>query len=425
MREEPTKPTKPFAIDKRAVWKAYQVVKANRGAAGVDEETIAEFEKKLSSNLFKLWNRLCSGSYFPPPVRVVEIPKSGGGRRRLGIPTVMDRVAQTVVKFHLEPLLEPYFHPDSYGYRPGRSALDAVGIARQRCWEQAWVLDLDIEGFFDNIDHELLLRALRRHTQNRWVLLYIERWLRAPAQMPDGTQVARDRGTPQGGVVSPVLSNLFLHYVFDEWMRKHWPEVRFERYADDILVHCSSEAEALRLREAIEQRLAECRLRLHPDKTRIAYCKSSQWPGSYPNLGFDFLGYSFRPRSWRAKNGKMMLAFSPAISDKAAKRIRQTVRGWSIPRRTERSIEEIAERINPSLRGWITYYGRYRRSRLHDVFDHLEQALQRWARKKFARLENSLKRAAGWLRRVRRQTPNLFAHWMLSSTGNGWTRRAV
>jgi RNA-directed DNA polymerase len=413
------KQAKPFEIPKRAVWDAYRRVKANRGAAGVDQETLEEFERKLEGNLYKLWNRLCSGSYMPPPVRVVEIPKSGGGKRKLGIPTVMDRVAQTVAKSYLEPLLEPYFHPDSYGYRPGRSALEAVGVARQRCFEQPWVLDLDIEGFFDNIDHELLLRALRRHTQERWLVLYIERWLRVPAQNPDGSLTPREQGTPQGGVISPLLANLFLHYAFDEWMRRSWPQLRFERYADDIIVHCSSEAEALAVRQSIEQRLAECRLRLHPQKTKIVYCKSSKRPGNHPNIEFDFLGYRFGPRSWRARDGRMQMVFTPAISQKAAMRIRRTIRRWSLARHTGRSLEELAKRVNPLLRGWITYYGRYRRSRLHDVFQPLDDALRRWARRKFVRLKRSFRRARGWLARVRSQQPMLFAHWQLSPAGRG------
>ena len=225
--------TKPFHIPKRAVWEAYQRVKANRGAAGVDDQSIEVFEKDLKNNLYKLWNRLSSGSYFPPPVKRVEIDKRGGGTRPLGIPTVADRMAQAVVKAHLEPELEKQFHPDSYGYRPGKSALDAVGRARERCWCNDWVLDLDIRAFFDSISHDLLLRAVRKHTDCAWVLLYIERWLKAPVQLEDGTLEPREKGTPQGSVVSPLLANLFLHYAFDRWMAIHQPSISFERYADD------------------------------------------------------------------------------------------------------------------------------------------------------------------------------------------------
>src|SRR6266849_6122461 len=287
---------KPFEIPKREVWEAYKRVRANQGAAGVDGQSIAEFEVNLADNLYKLWNRMSSGSYFPPPVRRVDIPKDDGGTRRLGIPTVADRIAQMVVKRFLEPLVEPKFHHDSYGYRPGKSAIEAVGVARQRCWRSAWVLDLDIKAFFDSIDHALLMRAVRKHTDCPWVPLYIERWLTAPMQKADGGLVARERGTPQGGVISPLLANLFLHYGFDAWMRRNHPDLPFERSAADAICHCQSEQQARSLRAALEQRLAECGLTLHPDKTQIVYCKDDDRRGDYPNRNFDFLGYTFRPR---------------------------------------------------------------------------------------------------------------------------------
>src|SRR5450756_1444099 len=287
---------KPFCISKREVWTAYKRVKANGGAAGVDDQTIAELEKDLSNNLYRLWNWMSSGSYLPPPVRRVDIPKGDGGTRPLGIPTVSDRIAQTVVKRYLEPLVEPVFHEDSYGYRPGRSAHDALAVARQRCWRHVWVLDLAIKGFFDNIDWELLMRAVRRHTDRAWVLLYIERWLRAPVSMPDGTLVGRERGTPQGGVVSPILANLFLHYAFDRWMEREHRDIPFERYADDVICHCSSEAQAAQLKSAIDQRFAAFRLELHPQKTKIVYCKKEGRKNVYAAVQFDFLGYGFQPR---------------------------------------------------------------------------------------------------------------------------------
>ena len=224
---------KPYAISKQVVWEAYQEVKANHGAAGVDGQSIEAFETDLKGNLYKIWNRMSSGSYFPPPVRLVEIPKASGGTRPLGIPTVGDRVAQMVVKMHLEPLVEPQFHPDSYGYRPGKSALDAVATARERCWRSDWVIDLDIKGFFDNLGHELVMKAVRHHAEAPWVLLYIERWLKAPVERQDGSREERTKGSPQGSVVSPLLANLFMHYAFDLWMRRTYPDIRFERYADD------------------------------------------------------------------------------------------------------------------------------------------------------------------------------------------------
>ena len=249
--EEPLNKARPFGISKRLVWEAFKRVKANHGAAGVDGESIAEFEKKLKNNLYRLWNRMSSGSYFPPPVRTVEIPKSNGGKRALGIPTVTDRIAQMVVKMSLEPAVDPHFHEDSYGYRPGKSATQAVGKARHRCWRYDWVLDLDIKGFFDNLDHALLMRAVCKHTDCRWIILYIARWLNAPMQSRDGSLVDRDKGTPQGGVISPLLANLFLHYAFDAWMRRKFPEIPFERYADDIIVHCKSEKQACWLKTTI------------------------------------------------------------------------------------------------------------------------------------------------------------------------------
>ena len=331
---------KPFCIAKRDVWEAYKQVKANRGAAGVDGQSIEDFDRDLRRNLYRIWNRMCSGSYFPPPVRRVDIPKGdSGGTRPLGIPTVADRIAQMVVKRYLEPILEPEFHEDSYGYRSGKSAHDALAVARRRCWDRDWVLDLDIKSFFDEIDWELLMRAVRRHTDCKWVLLYLERWLRAPVSMPDGTLVGRERGTPQGAVVSPVLANLFLHYAFDRWMRREYPAVPFERYADDAICHCRSEAQALELRQALEQRFAECRLRLHPQKTKIVYCKDANRPGEYPDRSFDFLGYTFRPRMAKNRDGKRFVGFIPAVSKTAGKRMRQSVRRWRLHCRNDLALE--------------------------------------------------------------------------------------
>jgi group II intron reverse transcriptase/maturase len=305
----------------------------------VDGQSIADFEADLSNNLYKLWNRLASGSYFPPPVRRVDIPKDDGRTRPLGIPTVADRVAQMVVKRALEPLVEPHFHDDSYGYRPGKSALDAVGVARQRCWRYDWVLDLDIQSFFDEIDRDLLMRAVCKHTDCPWVLLYLERWLRAPVQMADGSLISRERGTPQGGVVSPLLANLFLHYAFDRWMRRNYPGIPFERYADDAICHCRSGDQAQALRASLEKRFAECGLRLHPEKTKIVYCKDDDRRGDYPNQKFDFLGYTFRPRLSRRWRGTFGVVFSPAASDKALKTIRQTVRSWMLHERSDKSLD--------------------------------------------------------------------------------------
>jgi group II intron reverse transcriptase/maturase len=389
-------------------------VKANRGAAGVDGESLAAFEHDLKRNLYKVWNRMSSGSYFPPPVRLVEIPKASGGTRPLGIPTVADRVAQTVVKMVLEPLVEPHFHPDSYGYRPGKSALDAVGTARQRCWDANWVIDLDIKAFFDSLDHALVERAVAHHTDLPWVRLYIARWLRAPVQRPDGTLEPRTQGTPQGGVVSPLLANLFLHYAFDAWMQRTYPRIHFERYADDVLVHCPSEPEAQAMLAAIRGRFQQCGLAVHPTKTRIVYCKDDDRPGTSRPIRFDFLGFTFQPR--RAKNrwGKFFVSFLPAISTSAATAIRQTIREWRMAStRNNQSLEDLARLVNPVVRGWMNYYGRFYRSRVVQVLRHLNEALAAWARWKYKRFWRRERASMHWLGRIARRDPHLFAQWEL------------
>jgi group II intron reverse transcriptase/maturase len=412
------KKAKPFAISKRAVWEAFKRVKANQGAAGVDEQSIAEFEEDLSNNLYKLWNRMSSGSYFPPPVRRVEIPKGDGRTRPLGIPTVTDRIAQGVVKAVLEPELERYFHPDSYGYRPGKSAIEAVGVARRRCWRYAWVLDLDVRGFFDSIDHELLLRAVRKHTDLKWVVLYIERWLKAPVQLEDGRLMDRQEGTPQGGVISPLLANLFLHYAFDQWMRRHAPSIPFERFADDMICHCTSEAQADRLRAALERRFAACGLELHPQKTKI-YCKDDDRRGRYPNERFDYLGFTFRPRRSKNRWGKYFVSFSPGVSNEAAKRMRQTTRSWRLHQRSDKSLDDLARMFNPVIGGWMNYYGSYYKSATYPTLKHLDRVLARWAMWKYKRLRGHRRQAEQWLRRIARRQPTLFAHWryLLSTAG--------
>jgi RNA-directed DNA polymerase len=403
---------KPFDIAKREVWEAYKRVKANRGGAGVDEQSIAEFDQELSKNLYRIWNRMSSGCYFPPPVRRVDIPKGDGKTRPLGIPTVADRIAQMVVQRRLEPLLEPLFHRDSYGYRPGRSAHDALRVARQRCWRHNWVLDLDIKGFFDNIDHDLLMRAVRRHTQCRWILLYIERWLEAPVQLPDGTLVQRERGTPQGAVISPLLANLFLHYAFDRWMQRHHCQVPFERYADDIICHCDSEAGALALKEALDVRLASCRLELNPTKTRIVYCRDANRREAYPQRRFDFLGYTFKPRQAMNRSGRLFTSFSPAVSHKAGKVMRQQIRNWGLQRMSRYSLAELLRRMRPVVTGWVRYYGLFHPSRLQYALKPLDYHLVRWAQRKYKRLRGHLSRAWDWLTRLRRANPTLLPHWL-------------
>ena len=403
--------TKPFSISKRVVWEAYKRVKANKGSAGVDEISIEEFDKDLKNNLYKLWNRMSSGSYFPPPVKLVEIEKREGGVRTLGVPTVADRVAQMVAKIMLEPTIEPCFHPDSYGYRPGKSALDAVGKARERCWRYDWVLDIDIRGFFDNLRHDLLMRALHKHTDNKWILMYIERWLKVPMQSKDGELISRDKGTPQGGVISPLLANLYLHYCMDEWLRINHPKNPFERYADDSVVHCKTEKEAQELRDALGERLSECGLELHPEKTKIVYCMDDNRRGYYPVTKFDFLGYTFRCRRSKNRSGKYFVNFSAAVSNRAMKEMRQELRKWRIHLRSDKSLTDISRMINPILRGWINYYGKFYKSELYCVFQHLNRILGRWANRKYKRLRGHSRRAIYWLGNIARREPSLFCHW--------------
>ena len=409
---------KPFNITKKQVYEAYKAVKSNQGAAGVDKETIEQFDANLKGNLYKLWNRMSSGSYFPPPVRAVSIPKKSGGERILGVPTVADRVAQMVVKQLIEPDLDPIFLADSYGYRPGKSALDAVGVTRQRCWKFNWVLEFDIKGLFDNIDHELLLRAVRKHVKCKWALLYIERWLKAPMELEDGTRVERTRGTPQGGVVSPILSNLFMHYTFDLWMARTHPDLPWCRYADDGLVHCRTEQEALALKAALQARLAECRLEMHPTKTRIVYCRDGKRKGKYPNIEFDFLGYCFRPRLVQnSRDNTLFCSFSSAVSPTALKSMRAKIREFGFRRRTELSLADIAHRINPLLRGWISYYGRYAPSALAPLLRYVNQTLLAWATRKFKRFKAHKIRASHFLQTLTRLNANLFVHWRLGKIG--------
>jgi len=403
---------KPFQIPKRLVWEAYKSVKANKGAAGVDGQSIEDFEKDLKNNLYRIWNRMSSGTYFPPPVRAVEIPKPhGGGTRILGIPTVADRIAQTVVALQLEPRTESIFHEDSYGYRPGRSALMAVAKCRERCWRKDWVLDLDVQKFFDSVDHGLMVKAVEVNTDQKWVVLYVKRWLSAPIQMPDGEVVERDRGTPQGSAVSPVLANLFMHYAFDTWLGQEFPTVEFERYADDAVVHCATERQAQQVWAALSKRMEAVGLRLHPDKTKIVYCKDRKRRFDHESTSFTFLGYTFRPRRAPTRDGKSMFtAFLPAISKDALKDKGQTVRRWRLHLRTTRDLAELAEWMNPVIRGWMVYYGKFYRTEMDGLLRRINTYLVRWARRKFKRLR-SFKKAKLWWNRLQRREPNLFVHW--------------
>jgi len=411
--------TKPYDIAKRTVWEAYQLVRANRGAAGVDDETIAMFEQNLSGNLYKLWNRMSSGSYFPPPVKQVEIPKATGGTRKLGVPTVSDRVAQAVAKLMIEPVLDPLFHPDSYGYRPGKSAKQAIAVTRKRCWQYDWVVEFDIKAAFDQIDHDLLLKAVRKHIKVDWLLLYIERWLTAPFETADGARLPRARGTPQGGVVSPMLMNLFMHYTFDAWMQRHFPQCPFARYADDAVVHCRSLAQAQEVIQAIASRLAECGLQMHPEKSKIVYCKDRSRTQTYPEVTFTFLGFLFRPRRVKTKSGQISTSFLPGVSPVALKRMRQTVRGWRLPRRTSGSLVELAEQCNPMIRGWWNYYGAFYRTAMRGLARYLDRKLVRWAQRKYKTLRRHKSRSEEWLHKIKKAYPRQFMHWQFQGAQVG------
>ncbi len=410
--------TKPFIIPKQQVMQAYRLVKANAGAAGVDRQSLEDFEKNLKDNLYKIWNRMSSGSYFPPPVMAVPIKKKTGGVRILGIPTVGDRIAQTVVKLQFEPEVEPYFLPDSYGYRPKKSALDAVAITRQRCWKYDWVLEFDIKGLFDHIPHDLLMKAVLKHTNCPWVILYIKRWISAPMQGKDGQRCEGNCGTPQGGVISPVLSNLFLHYVFDQWMQRHHPDAPWCRYADDGLVHCRTEQQAQQLLSVLRERFAECGLELHPEKTKIVYCKDGNRKGRYHTTSFDFLSYTFKPRvSWNKKQNCPFISFSPAVSKSALKSMRSKTRKLGVRNRTDLELIDIARWFNPIIQGWMNYYGKFRKSAMHGMCRHFNMTLVAWAMKKYKHLRGRKTKTVKLFDRIVERPPNLFAHWRMGMVG--------
>jgi RNA-directed DNA polymerase len=404
-----TSQDKPFDIPKAMVWEAYRRVAANKGAPGVDGEPLAEFEARLKDNLYKIWNRMSSGSYFPPPVRAVEIPKPGG-TRMLGVPTVADRVAQTVAAMYLEERVEPMFHPDSYGYRPNKSALDALAVCRQRCWRYDWVVDLDVQKFFDSVPWDLMVKAVEAVTDCRWVLLYVKRWLAAPLQLADGTLIERDKGTPQGSAVSPVLANLFMHFTFDNWMARRYPGVPFERYADDAVVHCRDRRQAEQVLAAIAERMLEVGLRLHPDKTRLVYCKDGNRRGDHEHTSFTFLGYTFRARKAGNKNGAYFTSFQPAMSTKAFEAKSAELRAMRIHRRTTLSLNDLAAWLNPIVAGWMIYYGRFYRSEMHPLLQRINTYLRRWAGKKYRRLR-TYKRFKQWWAGLVDREPGLFTHW--------------
>lgn len=403
--------TKSYKISKHAVLKAYEKVKSNKGAAGIDGESLQQFEENLKDNLYKIWNRMSSGTYFPPAVKAVEIPKKNGGVRVLGIPTVADRIAQMVVKHSFEPKVEPYFLEDSYGYRPNKSAIDAVGIARQRCFKYAWLLEFDIKGLFDHIDHDLLMKAVCKHTEEKWEILYIERWLKAPFEKSDGTVTKRESGTPQGGVISPVLANLFMHYAFDKWMQREYTQNPWARYADDGIVHCKTLEEAEAILKSLEKRLSEVGLEIHPEKTRIVYCKDVDRKENHPNEKFDFLGYTFRTRLVKSKHGKFFTSFTPAISNQAKMGIKRKLREMKIQFMTSLELKDLSKVLNPKIRGWINYYGKFCPSEVNSVLKYINKALLKWVMSKYKKCRRSKAKARTWLLQIAKTVPKLFVHW--------------
>lgn len=400
--------TKPFKISKYAVVTAYERVKANKGTYGVDEQSIEDFEKDKKNNLYKIWNRMSSGTYFPKPVKAVAIPKKNGGTRILGIPTVEDRVAQMVAKIYFEPKVESTFYEDSYGYRPNKSAIQALEVTRERCWKRNWILEFDIKGLFDNIKHEYLMEMVGKHTEEEWIKLYIKRWLTTPFKMGDGTIVERTAGTPQGGVISPVLANLFMHYVFDDFMSKEFPNIPWARYADDGVAHCTTLKQAEYFKRRLQERFKQYGLELNLEKTRIVYCKDDNRGGKYENTKFDFLGYTFKTRGAKSKEGKMFTNFSPSISDKAKKAIRKEVRGWKIQLKSDKTINDIANMFNSKIQGWINYYSHFYKSGIGKVLRYINECLVKWVKRTY---KKSTKRALDWIMNIARREAKLFAHW--------------
>jgi RNA-directed DNA polymerase len=403
---------KSIPITRQMVKKAYKKVKANRGKAGIDQVSLESFQQDLSRNLYKIWNRLTSGSYFPPSVKAVSIRKKDGGKRQLGIPTVGDRIAQQVIKSYLEPRLENQFHENSYGYRPLKSAHQAVEEVRKNVRKYAWVIDMDVSKFFDKMSHELLMKALNRHVEERWVKMYIQRWLEAPVETEGGIKRHKGGyGTPQGGVISPLLANLFLHYALDKWLDLNYPDLSFVRYADDVIIHCKSEGQAKEVLTKVRGRLEECELSLNEKKTKIVYCQDYRREKRDYRVKFDFLGFSFQPRTIKSQRGGLFLGYVCTISTASEKHIVEQFRKLKFHKWCNVSIEYIALRLNPKIRGWINYYGKFNRYALSRVFRRFHYRLMKWVLNRHKRFKHNKRKAFQWLRNMRANKPDLFHHW--------------
>lgn len=403
---------KTVPIEYYDVAKAYQKVRKGGKAVGIDQESWADFDKEPERNLYVIWNRLASGSYHPQPVREVEIPKKDGSKRKLGIPTLRDRIAQQVVKDYMEKRIDKLFHENSYGYRPLKSAHQAIEQVRQNTFGFDWVLDMDISKFFDEVDHDLTLKAVSHVMEEKWVLMYVERWLKMPVQKQDGTvEPKQGKGTPQGGVISPLLANLYLHFAMDKWLSNHYPTVRFVRYADDVVIHCSTHQQAEQVREALINRLAEVKLKVNESKTHIAYCKDYRRKECHEKVKFEFLGFSYQPRARKSKrDGKNFMAFTAEISPTNKKRIIQTIRDLGAWRDTRVEIQSIAAQLNAKLRGWINYYGLYSKRSLRIALVKVEERLVKWLKKKH---KAGTRKARAKLKVIRRENPELFYHWKI------------
>jgi RNA-directed DNA polymerase len=401
---------KTVPIEFRQVVKAYWKVRKGGKAVGIDNESWTDFEKETEKNLYVIWNRLASGSYHPQAVREVEIPKKDGKKRKLGIPILRDRIAQQVVKEYMERQVDKLFHENSYGYRPLKSAHQAVEQVRKNSYKYDWVIDMDIQKFFDEIDHELMLKAVTHVLEEKWVKMYVERWLKMPIKKKDGTLEQRNgKGTPQGGVISPLLANLYLHFTLDVWLDKHYPDVSFVRYADDVVIHCNTKEQAETVLEAIRQRLKEVKLELKQEKTHIAYCKDYRRKLKHGTVKFEFLGFSFQPRARKSKiDGKLFTAFTAEMSQSNQKKIREEIREAISWNNTRIEIFDIADSFNSKLRGWIGYYGIYSNKCLRLTLMQIDQRLVKWLRRKY-RLGK--RKAVDKLLLMKTENPKLFFHW--------------